>query len=45
MHSMSGNMIFAPYSDINKVIGELFESLCSRYQGTLETSIRGSDFF
>ena len=41
MHSTSNNVNFSPYSD---VIDELFGSLRSRYQGNLETSMRGSDF-
>ena len=44
MHSTSNNTKFIPYSCVNEVIDELFESLCSRYQGNLETSMRGSDF-
>ena len=32
------------YSDANEVVNELFESLHSRYQDNLETSMRGSDF-
>ena len=32
------------YNDINEVVDELFESLHLRYQGNLETSVRGSDF-
>ena len=30
--------------DANEVVDDLFESLRSRYQGNLETSMRGSDF-
>ena len=44
MHSTSNNIKFTPYSDVNEVIDELFESLCWRYQGNLETSMKGSDF-
>ena len=44
MHSKSDNMKFTPYNDANEVIDKLFKSLRSRYQGNLETSIRGSDF-
>ena len=44
MHSRSNNIKFTPYSDVNEVIDELFESLCSKYQGNLETLINGSDF-
>ena len=43
MHSTSNNIKFTPYSDVNEVIDELFESLCWRYQGNLETSMKGSD--
>ena len=32
------------YNDTNEVADELYESLRSRYQGNLETSMRGSDF-
>ena len=32
------------FNDANEVVDELLESLCSRYQGNLETSVRGSDF-
>ena len=44
MHSTGANIKFTPYSDVNEVINELFESLYSRYQENLETSMRGSDF-
>ena len=44
MHSSSDNIKFASYNDTNEVVDELFESLLSRYQGDLETSMRGSDF-
>ena len=33
-----------PYDNVNKFVDELFESLLSRYQNGLETSIRGIDF-
>ena len=33
-----------PYVDSNEVVNELSESLPSRYQAALETSMRGSDF-
>ena len=45
MHSNSDNIKFTSYNDANEVVHELFESLCSRYQDNLETSMRGSDFF
>ena len=33
-----------PYVDSNEVVNDLSESLPSRYQAALETSMRGSDF-
>ena len=44
MHPSSDNIKYTSYSDYKKVIDELFESLCSRYQVNLETSMRGSNF-
>ena len=44
MYSRSNNIKFTSYNDANVVIDELFESLRSRYQGHLETPIRGRDF-
>ena len=44
MHSTSNNIKFTSYNDANEVVDELFESLRSRYQRNLETSIRGTDF-
>ena len=44
MHSTSGNIKFTSYNDANEVVNEVFESLRSRCQGNLETSMRGSDF-
>ena len=44
MHSTSDNIKFTHYSRANEVVDELFESLRSRYQGNLETSMRESDF-
>ena len=44
MHSNSDNIKLASYNDANKVVDKLFESLRSRYQDNLETSMRGSDF-
>ena len=41
---MSNNIKFMSYNDPNEVVEELFESLRSRYQRTLETSMRGSEF-
>ena len=35
--SRSDNIKFISYNDENEVVEELFESLCSRYQGNLET--------
>ena len=44
MHSTSDNIKFTSYNDANEVVDEFFEPLRSRYQGNLETSMRGSDF-
>ena len=43
MHSTSGNIKLTSYNVANEVVDELFESLRSRYQVNLETSMRGSD--
>ena len=42
MHS--SNIKFTSYNVANEIIGKLFESLHSRYQGNSETSMRGSEF-
>ena len=44
MHSGNNNIEFMSYNDANEVFDELFESLHSRYQGNLETSMRAKDF-
>ena len=44
MHSRSNNIKFKSYTNATKVDDELFESLRSRYQGNLETSMRRIDF-
>ena len=44
MHLKNGNIEFMSYDNVNEVVNELFESLISRYQIGLETSMRGSDF-
>ena len=44
MHSRSNNIKFASRIDANEVADEHFESLRSRYQGKLETSMRGNEF-
>ena len=44
MHSNCENNKFASYNDAHKVVDEFFESLHSRYQNNLETSMRGSEF-
>ena len=44
MHSNSGNIKFTPYSDANDVTEKLFKSLRSRYQESLEASMKGTDF-
>ena len=43
MHSTSDSIKFRPYNDECQVVNELFESLRSKYQDNLETSMRGSD--
>ena len=44
MYSMSNNIKFTFYNDVNEVANELFESLLLRYQDNLETPMRGSEF-
>ena len=44
MHSKIDNIKFVLYDNANEVVNELFESLLSRYQIGLETSMRGSNF-
>ena len=44
MHSKSNNVEFMSYDNVNEVVNELFQSLLSRYQIDLETSMRGNDF-
>ena len=44
MHPNSDNIKFMSYNDANEVIDKLFESLHSRYQGNLETSMKRSEF-
>ena len=44
MHSKSNNIGFMPHNNANDVVNKLFESLVSRYQIGLETSMAGSDF-
>ena len=44
MRSRTGIAKFTSYNDVNGVADELFDSLHSRYQGNLETSMRGSYF-
>ena len=44
VHSTSNNIKFTAYNDAKKVANELSESLRSRYQANLETSLKGSDF-
>ena len=42
IHSKSDNIKFASYDGSNEVVDEIFESLRSRYQVNLETSMRRS---
>ena len=44
MHSTSENIKFTPCNDANEIVNEPFESLRSKYQDSLETSMRRSDF-
>ena len=44
MHSKSNNIEFMSYDNANEVVNEIFESLISRYQIGLGTSMRGGDF-
>ena len=44
IHLRSNNIKITSYNDANYVVDELFESLRSKYQGNLETSMRRSDF-
>ena len=44
MYSTSDNIKFTTYNNVNEVVSELFESLRSKYQKNLETSMRRSDF-
>ena len=43
MHSKSNNIEFMTYDNVNEIFNELFESLFSRCQIVLGTSLRGSD--
>ena len=44
MHSRCDNVKCTSYNDSNEIVDELFESLHSIHQGSLEISMRGSDF-
>ena len=44
MHSKSNNIIFTSYNDANEVVDELFDSLRSRYEENLETSMKEKEF-
>ena len=44
IHSKSVNIKFTSDNDANEVVNELFDSLSSRCQNNLETSMRGNDF-
>ena len=44
MDSMIDDIKFTSCKDTNEVINELFESLLSRFQDNLETSMRGIEF-
>ena len=44
VHSKVENIKFKFYNEANEVVDEHCESLCSRYQANLETTMRGSNF-
>ena len=44
MRSRSSNIKCTFYNDVNEVVDERFDSLSSRYQGNLQTPMRGSGF-
>ena len=44
MYSTSDNINFTSYDNVNEVANELLESLRSKYQDNLKTSLRGSNF-
>ena len=44
MHSSSDYIEFTSCNDANTIIDDLFKSLFLRYQGNLETSMKGSNF-
>ena len=44
MHSTSDNIKFTSYNDANEVVNELFELPRTKYQDSLETSMKESDF-
>ena len=44
MRLNSDNIKDKSYSEVNKVINELFKSFCSKYQENLKMSIKGRDF-
>ena len=45
MHLSNVNIEFTTYIDANDVIEKKFNSLHSKYQDGLETSMKGSDYF
>ena len=44
IHSKKDNTKFTSYNDANRVVNDFFDSLNSRYQVNLETSMEGSEF-
>ena len=44
IHSKSDNIEIMTYDNANEIIEAIFQSLLSRYQISLETSIKGSNF-
>ena len=44
MHSKSSNKKFIPYDNASQIVDDFVNTRLSRYQGNLETTMRGSDF-
>ena len=44
MHLNTDNIKFTSYSEVNEVVNKIFRSLRSKYQESLETSMKGSNF-
>ena len=44
IQAKSNNKVFRTYDNANDIVDELFESLLSKYQDNLKTSMKGRDF-